>query len=50
MSFTKYLPTAPQVSRELLAVLAATLGAAWLISKVPSWQKLVRESSLPSPF
>ena len=33
-----------------LLILAATIGAAWLISKVPAWQRLVRGGSIPSPF
>lgn len=46
MDFKKYLPTLPQISRELVAVLVATLGAAYLISKVPAWKQLVRENQL----
>lgn len=46
----RYLPTLPQITRETLAVLAATLAAAWIISKVPTWRALVREGSIPSPF
>ena len=41
-----YIPSIPQVSRELLAVLIATLGAAWIISRVPAWKRLVSENSL----
>jgi hypothetical protein len=46
----KYFPTLAQVSRELVAVLAATVLASWVISRVPEWQKLVRENSVPQPF
>lgn len=46
VSLKRYLPSLPQVSREAITVLAATLLAAWLISKVPAWQRLVREGSL----
>lgn len=50
MSIQKYIPDLPKVSQEVIAVLAATLIAAWLISKVPAWKNLVRENSIPSPF
>jgi hypothetical protein len=50
MEIKTFLPSLPQVSREVLAVLAATLLASWVISKVPAWQKLVRENSPPNPF
>lgn len=43
---SKFLPSWPQISRELIAVLIATLGAAWLISRVPEWRELVRQNSL----
>lgn len=46
MEVKKFLPSLPQISRELVAVLVATLGAAWVISKVPAWKQLVRENSL----
>ena len=46
MKPTAYLPTLPQVSREVLAMLAATLIAAFVISKVPAWKQLVRDNSL----
>lgn len=42
----KFIPSWPQISRELIAVLIATLGAAWLISRVPEWRELVRQNSL----
>lgn len=48
MSLKPYLPTLPQVSRETLAVLAATVIAAWVISHVPALSRLVRASSTPS--
>jgi len=47
---SKYLPTVPAIARETLLILVATVGAAWAISKVPAWQRLVRGSSIPSPF
>lgn len=50
MALRTYLPTLPQVSRETVAVLAATVVAAWLISQVPALQRLVRGGSIPSPF
>ena len=46
MDIKKFLPTLPQISREMVAILVATLGAAWVISKVPAWSRLVRENSL----
>lgn len=46
----KYLPTLPAIARETLTVLAATVVAAWVISKVPAWQRLVRGNSIPSPL
>lgn len=50
VSFKRYLPSLPAVSREAIAVLAATVLASWVISKVPALQQLVRENSPPSPF
>lgn len=50
MDIKKFLPSAPQVSREAIAVLAATLIASWVISKVPAWARLVRENSPPNPL
>jgi len=50
VSLRSYLPSLPAVSRETLAVLAATVLASWVISKVPALQKLVRENSPPNPF
>lgn len=46
VSLKRYLPSLPQVSRETIALLAATLLAAWLVAKVPAWQRLVRDGSL----
>lgn len=46
----KYIPSLDKVSQEVIAVLAATVVAAWLISKIPALQKLVRGNSLPTPF
>lgn len=46
-----YLPTWPQLARETIAVLLATVAAAWIISKVPEWRALVvRDNSIPSPL
>lgn len=50
MSLKRYLPSLPQVSRETIALLAATVLAAWIVSKVPAWQRLVRDGSLPNPL
>lgn len=50
MDIKKFIPSAPQVSREAIAILAATLIASWVISKVPAWSKLVRENSPPNPL
>lgn len=50
MSLRSYLPTFPQVTRETLAVLAATVVVAFVIAKVPALQQLVRRGSLPSPL
>lgn len=41
-----YLPGLPQVSREVIAVLIATVAAAWIISQFPAVRKLVRDNSL----
>jgi hypothetical protein len=46
----KFLPSLPQISRETIAVLAATVVAAWIISKFPPVQKLVRENSITLNF
>jgi hypothetical protein len=45
-----YLPSLPQITKETLAVLAATVVAAWVISQIPALQALVRGSSIPSPL
>jgi hypothetical protein len=50
MEIKKFLPSLPQISREALAVLAATLLASWVISKVPAFKKIVSENSPPTPF
>lgn len=50
MSLRTYLPSMPQVSREVIAVLAATVVAAFVIAKVPALQRLVRGGSIPSPL
>lgn len=46
MKLGAYLPSGPQLSREVLAVLFATVAAAWIISQFPAVQKLVRDNSL----
>ena len=43
---TAWLPTLPQVSRETLAVLAATVLAAYIISRFPAVQKFINSNSL----
>lgn len=50
MSLNKYIPSLEKVSQEAIAVLVATVLAAWLISKSPALQKLVRGNSIPSPL
>lgn len=50
VSLKTYLPSLPQVSRETIAVLAATLIAAFVIAKVPALSRLVRDGSIPSPL
>lgn len=46
MSLKSYLPPLPQVSRDAVSLLAATLIAAYLVAKVPAWRRLVRDGSL----
>lgn len=41
-----YLPTLPQISRETIAVIAATIIAAWVITRFPSIQRLVNDGSV----
>ena len=50
MRIADYLPTPQQVTREVLAVLIATVAAAYIISKWPEAQRLVRAHSIPSPL
>jgi hypothetical protein len=47
---SRYLPNLPQVSREVIAVLVATVVASWVISKVPALRDLVRQNTPPNPF
>jgi hypothetical protein len=47
---SKYLPTVPAIARETVLILLGTVAAAWLISKVPAWQRLVRGNSIATPF
>jgi hypothetical protein len=42
----EFLPSLPQISREVIAVLIATVLAAWIISRFPAVRELVRENSL----
>lgn len=41
-----YLPDLPQISRETLAVLAASLLAAFIISRFPQVQKFINDNSV----
>jgi hypothetical protein len=41
-----YLPSLSQLSKETLAVLAATLIAAWVISRFPAVQAFVSNNSV----
>jgi hypothetical protein len=50
MSLSSYLPPLPKVTQETIAVLAATIIVAWLISKSPRLRELVRGNQLPSPL
>lgn len=45
MNFQKYLPTKSQLSQEVIATLAAILISAWIVSKVPAFKKLVKDSN-----
>lgn len=42
----KWLPSAPQVTSEMLAVIAGTIGAAIIISRVPALRDLVQQNSI----
>ena len=46
MDISKFLPSAPAVSREVLVVLAGTVLAAYIISRVPALQQFVLSSSV----
>ncbi len=46
MRLGKYLPSMPQLTAETLAVLGATLIAAWLISRFPAVQRFVANNSV----
>lgn len=41
-----FIPTAPQLSRETIAVLIGTIGAAWVISRFPSVREFVNAHSV----
>lgn len=45
-----YLPSLPQLTSEILAVLGATIFVSLLISNVPALQKLVRDNTVPGPL
>lgn len=45
-----YLPSLPQFTSEVLAVLGATLLASFIISKVPAFARLVRDNTPPGPL
>lgn len=46
MNVKAYLPTLPGVTAELLAVLAGTIGAAYIVSKFPKLQQFVMQNSV----
>ena len=46
MNVKQYLPSAPQVSKETIAVLIATVAAAWIISRFPSVREFVNSNSV----
>lgn len=50
MSSTSFLPPLNQVTREIIAVMVATVVVAWVISKSPQLRELVRGNSIPSPL
>ncbi|WP_189595295.1 hypothetical protein [Trinickia symbiotica] len=43
---TSYLPSLPRLSQEVIATTVGVLVAAYLISKVPAWKKLVDGNSI----
>jgi hypothetical protein len=46
MNLTKILPSVPDVARETLLVLAGTVLAAYIISRIPDLQKFVFSNSV----
>jgi hypothetical protein len=46
MNLKPYLPTMPQLSRETIAIMIGTIGAAWLISRFPSVREFVNQHSV----
>lgn len=46
MKFEKYLPTLPQLTAETLAVIGATLIAAYVFSRFPAVQKFINDNSV----
>lgn len=45
-----FLPSFPQFTSELLAVLGATIVASFIISRVPALSRLVRDNTPPGPL
>jgi hypothetical protein len=45
-----YVPSLPKLSQEVIAVLVGTIVAAWIISRWPAAQRLVRSATVPSPL
>jgi hypothetical protein len=45
-----YLPSLPMISRETLSVLAATLIAAYIISRFPAVQRFINANRVTGPL
>lgn len=45
-SIKNFVPTIPAISRETLAVLAASVLAAYVISRFPAVQKFIKDNSV----
>lgn len=41
-----FIPTAPEVSREIIIVLVGVIGAAFILSRFPNLKKFVTENSV----
>jgi hypothetical protein len=50
MTLSSYLPSARQLTAETIAVLCATVIAAYVITKIPALQDLVRRGSVQGPL